>query len=384
MRKKNRIHPKLLIASRVFGASGQPWLWRQVLGLGGFDAELLCWKRLNPTKYSTGDIAVHVLTEDPAPYDGADRWRHRLWNLPGLNFYAAVGRERRQLAELLRRDRPAVILCYFGDIAMRLLPVARREGVPVVAYFHGDFQFVNNRWYRWSLSRCLQEFAAIVVVTEAERRWMLEQGVPEDKVQVIPCGAPTDMFIPGARKVYGAVRFVMASRLAAEKGCDLSIEAFALVADVPGAELHIYGDGPARSDLERLVEERGLNTQVFFHGYVEAQRFADQLPSYDIFIQHSQWKEGSPVSIIEAMACGLPVVTTPVGGIAEQVVDGKTGLLVAERDVQGMAEAMRRLATNLELRQSLGGSGRERAVNFFDSSLQTQRLQQVLLGVAGV
>jgi glycosyltransferase involved in cell wall biosynthesis len=377
-------HPKLLIASRLFGASGQPWLWRQVVGLSGFRKELLCWERQNPLTQPAGDVSVQVLPGDPAPYDSSGRWWFRLRNLWGRNFYAAIGRERRQLATLLRRQRPAVILCNFGDIAMRLLPVAWREGIPVVAYFHGHFGFLNNRWYRWSLSRCLRRFSAIVVLTKAERRWMLDHGVPEDKLHVIPCGAPTEMFRPGTRNLGRTVRFVMVSRLVGQKGCDLSIKAFArLASDVTDAELHIYGDGPARNDLQHLVGALGLKAKVFFHGYVEEREMAEALPSYEVFIQHSLQNEGFPVSIAEAMACGLPVVATPVGGIIEQVVEEKTGLLVEERDVGGMAAAMRRLACDPQLRRSLGQAGRDRAVNQYDSSLQTRRLEQVLLGVTG-
>ena len=377
------IQPKLLIASRLFGASGQPWLWRQVVGLRGFRKELLCWERQNPVTQPARDVSVQVLSEDPAPYDSAGRWWYRLRNLRGRNFYGAIGRERRQLCKLLRRERPAVILCNFGDIAMRLLPVAWREGIPVVAYFHGHFGFLSNRWYRWSLSRCLRQFSAIVVLTKAERQWMLDHKVPEDKLHVIPCGAPTEMLRPGAQNLGRAARFVMVSRLVGQKGCDLSIKAFArLASDVTGAELHIYGDGPARVDLQHLVEALGLKAKVFFHGYVEERELAEVLPSYDVFIQHSLQNEGFPVSIAEAMACGLPVVATAVGGIIEQVVEAKTGLLVEERDVDGMAAAMWRLACDTRLRQSMGQAGRERAVNQYDSSLLTRRLEQVLLGVA--
>ncbi len=375
--------PKLLIAARVFGSSGQPWLWRQVVGLCGFRKDLLCWERRNSAAQPVKDILVQIVPEDPAPYDGAGRWRHRARNLRGRNFYAAVGTERRRLAEFLKLKRPSVILCNFGDIAMRLLPVAWLKNVPLVAYFHGDFCFISNRWYRWSLSRCLPKFAAIVVVTEAERQWMLDHGVSRDKLHLIPCGAPTELFRPGARMRGPAVRFVMVSRLSDEKGCDLSIKAFARVArDVPDAELQIYGDGPTGKDLRRLVEDLGLTSQVFFHGYVEEQRLAEVLPSYDVFIQHSLRKEGSPVSIAEAMACGLPVVATPVGGINEQVVEGKTGLLVAEGDIDGMAAAMRKLAFDPQLRQNLGRAGRERAVTLYESSLQTRRLERLLLSIA--
>jgi glycosyltransferase involved in cell wall biosynthesis len=376
--------PKLLIATRVLGASGQPWLWRQVSALNGFQKHLVCWDRRRTDRTPDG-VTVHVIDGDPAPYDGASRWRHRARNLPGRNFYAAIGEERRQLVALLRREQPDLILCYFGDIAMRLLPLARKAGVPMVAYLHGDFQFVDNRWYRWSLKRCLRQFAAIVVVTEAERRWIVEQGIAEDKVLIIPCGAPVDRFRAPATAAESspAVRFVMASRLSWEKGCDVSIDAFGRVASVmPDAQLHVYGDGPERNALERLVETRHLTRNVVFHGYVEEHDLARALPSFDVFIQHSIQKEGSPVSIVEAMLCGLPVVATPVGGVAAQVVNGETGLLARERDVRSMEVAMRTLAADPQLRRTFGEAGRQRALNLYDSAVLTRSLERLLLDVA--
>jgi glycosyltransferase involved in cell wall biosynthesis len=378
-RRVSKETPKLLVVTPGFGASGQPWLWRQVTGFQGFEKHLLCWVRWNSQEYPDRDVTVSVLPYDPAPYNGPGRWWLRLRNLPGANFYASVGVEGRRLDEFVRQQQPSVILCYFGDIAMRLLPVTRRYRIPLIAYFHGDFQFLDNRWYRWSLKRCLPHFAAIPVVTEDERRWMLQQGVPESKVSIIPCGVPTDQFHPVSQRPSGPVRFVMVSRLSPEKGCKFSIEAFAKMAPrVPDAELHIYGDGPERESLKRLSESLGLATRILFHGYVGEQMLAEVFPSYDVFIQHSIQKEGSPVSIAEAMACGLSVVATPVGGIVAQVLDGKTGRLVAERDVSGMAEAMLTLAQNPELRQRLGQEGRKRALNLYDCVQMTRRLEAVL------
>ncbi|HME71994.1 MAG TPA: glycosyltransferase family 4 protein [Myxococcota bacterium] len=374
----------LLIASRVFGASGQPWLWRQVVGLREFRKELLCWERHNPANYLAQDVEVHVLPGDPAPYDGAGRWWYRLRNLAGRNFYAAVGREKEELLKLLDRLHPDAILCYFGDTAMRLLPVALRKGIPVVAYFHGDFQFLDNRWYRWSLLRSLSHFSAIIVVTDAERDWMVEHGVAKERIHWIPCGASTNLFRPRNSTVGGPARFVMVSRLSLEKGCELSVRAFGMAAkDLSDSELHIYGDGPMRKPLEELVAELDVKDRVTFHGYVDERRLADVLPGYDVFIQHTVGREGSPVSVVEAMACGLPVVVTPAGDIVRQVVAEETGLLVAKGDIPAMALAMRRLACDADLRQTLGRAARERAVNLYDSSAQTRRLERVLLETAG-
>jgi glycosyltransferase involved in cell wall biosynthesis len=375
--------PKLLIAARVFGASGQPWLWRQAVGLSGFRTEVVCWNRQNAASQPLVGTSVRVLATDPAPYDGAGRWLYRLRNLPRLNFYAAIGDEERQLVHLIRQDPPAALLCNLGDIALRLVSVARQQRVPVVAYIHDEFSFLTNRWYLWSLCKCLPQFAAIIVVTHAQRTWMIEQGVPEHKVHVIPCGAPVDVFRPSIRKSGRAIRFVMVSRLVTQKGCDITIKAFASIAeDLPDTELHIYGDGPEKENLHQLVETLGLASRVSFHGYVEEQRLAETLPQHDVFLQHSLNMEGSPVSLAEAMACGLPMIATPVGGIKDQVLDRKTGLLVAEGDMHDMAAAMRELASDPELRRRLGRASRERAIAFYDSSLLTQQLNRVLHAVA--
>jgi glycosyltransferase involved in cell wall biosynthesis len=372
--------PKLLIAAPAFGLSGQPWLWRQVVGLQSFRRQVLCWTRMNPHLYSADDIPVTVLGGDPAPYNGAGRWWLRLQNLWGGNFFAARGAERRDLDELLRESRPAAILCYFGEIAMRLLPVAQRHKIPVIAYFHGDFQFLTNRWYRWSLLKSLHEFAAIAVVTEAEHRWMLANGVPASKLRIVPCGVPTVDFHPRPKVQGGPIKFVMVSRLSPEKGCANSISAFArLAGEIKDSQLHVYGDGPDREQLHRLVETLGLAERITFHGYVGERELAEVLPSYDIFIQHSLRKEGSPVSIAEAMACAIPVVATPIGGIPDQVLDGQTGFLVPPGDTEQMVSVMKKLATDESLRRTMGEAGRARAIQLYDSAALATRLGQVVL-----
>jgi glycosyltransferase involved in cell wall biosynthesis len=131
-----------------------------------------------------------------------------------------------------------------------------------------------------------------------------------------------------------------------------------------------------------MVDELGLASRVVFHGWVEERQLAEILPRHDVFLQHSL-DEPFGVSIVEASACGLPVVVTAVGGIVEHVIAGETGLYVPEKDVPAMASAMLQLARSPELRQRLGMAGRERAVNLYNSSLLTRRLEHVLLELAG-
>ena len=177
----------------------------------------------------------------------------------------------------------------------------------------------------------------------------------------------------------------MASRLADEKGCRESIAAFAEVAaNSRDASLDIYGDGPALSELVRLVEAHQLADRVTFHGHVDSATLATMLPRYDVFIQHSLHNEGSPVSIAEAMACGLPVVATSVGGNVDLVIDGATGFIVAERDVPAMAQAMLRLTESAALRERMGRAARIRVVESFDATDMTSRLEQLVHRVGGL
>lgn len=374
--------PKLLIATRVFGGIGQPWMWRQVTGLRGFRKELVCWERQNSDLQPTTDVVEHVFPGRQAPYHNEGRWVYRCRAIFNGSFYAAVGAERVMLRRLLETGRPDVILCNFGDIAMRLLPNALEAGIPLVAYFHGDFSFIRNRWYRWSLHSCMNDFEAIIVVTQEERSWLTAHGVAPEKIHYIPCGAPTDIFSPARARTPGPVRFVMVSRLSEEKGCDVSIEAFGRIAAlVPDVRLEIFGDGDCRAELERQVRTAALSDKVTFHGFVDEARVAKRLPHHDVFIQHSRVKEGSPVSVVEAMACGLPVVATRIGGIVDQIRHGQTGFLVDAGDLAGMSEAMLTLTRDADLRSRMGLAGRRQAVERHDAAAQTALLGALLTSI---
>jgi glycosyltransferase involved in cell wall biosynthesis len=127
-----------------------------------------------------------------------------------------------------------------------------------------------------------------------------------------------------------------------------------------------------------LVATLHLSDRVTFHGHVNSAQLAEALPRCDIFIQHSLEREGSPVSIVEAMSCGLPVVATAVGGNVDLVADGSTGFIVAEKDVQTMAQSMARLAESERLRYEFGARARDRAVAFFDATVLTRRLEELV------
>jgi glycosyltransferase involved in cell wall biosynthesis len=369
----------VLVAVKELGPPHSPWLWRQISQLLSSDVDLMYWMPEDATNIPDIGVPVHVVDAPPAPYHGRRRWLLRAANLRSRNFYAARGKDYREIKSLMQSLGPSTLLCYYGQVALRAIDVACELGVPTIAYFHGGSELEQDRWYRWSLKSRARWFAEVVVVNEKERAWMLQAGVAPEKIHVIPCGAPTTRFLPAQERTPGGVRFVMASRLVEQKGCRETIEAFAQVAardrDV---SLDVYGDGPMLAEMRGLLEAHGLTDRVTFHGHIDNAVLADALPRHDVFLQHSLGAEGSPVSIVEAMSCGLAVVTTPVGGNVDLVVDGSTGFIVPERDIPAMAKAMRRLVEDAALRERMGCDARLRAVTSYDATALAGRLDQLV------
>ncbi|MGH2598497.1 MAG: glycosyltransferase, partial [Dehalococcoidia bacterium] len=155
-------------------------------------------------------------------------------------------------------------------------------------------------------------------------------------------------------------------RLVERKAQGLLLEAIASVAN-EGIEIEVTlaGDGPERGRLERRAAELGIEDQVRFTGVVGQDEALTLYRECDIFCLPSR-SEGLPAVLIEAMACGIPVVATRIDAVPELVEDGVSGLLVPPRDATGLASALRRLHDEPQLGQRLGSAGREKVRREFD------------------
>jgi glycosyltransferase involved in cell wall biosynthesis len=378
------------IVCQQFGKTSEQWLWRQAVSMERLRPTIVTWDRQHPEESPFPEDRIARIPFPQRPWElRYARWPHRLRNAPSRNFYASTGGERRALERLIAERRPGVILAHFGHMAMRVLNVARRHGVPVVAYLHGlVFQsYERNRWARISLRRSARHFAEILVVGSHQQSWFEERGIPAPKPVLLPCGAPTDVFTPAPSDETGEVRFLSVSRLMPQKGLLHTLQAFEAVrAEIPGCRFDIVGDGPQRELIARTVAERGLSSCVTLHGRIPHEEHLSLLRRSSVFLQHSLvlkgWLEGFGVSITEASACEVPVIATRTGGIPDQIVDGVNGLLVEPEDVAGMARAMLRLARDPALRRQMGKAGRDRAVRLFDAQKQSLRLEDLLLETA--
>jgi glycosyltransferase involved in cell wall biosynthesis len=375
--------PRVLICCQSWGEASETWIRRQAATIRRLRVSVASWKNVAPSDGTD----VHHVPFDPAPYHSRGRWLLRLRNLPGGNFYGSAGAEAKHLSALLADLRPDVVLCPYATTALRILPVARRLRIPVIAHCNGyDLSGgLGNKWYRWSLRRWAGGMDAFVVVAAYMRDWLVANGVDPHRVHQIPYGVPLSDYTPASDLAGQPCRFLCVGRLVEKKAPQHVLRAFARChARAPGVTLAMIGSGPLEGACRQLAEELGIAQAVTFAGSQPATKVAAAMSGASVFVQHSVTasggdKEGWPVAIAEAMASGLPVVATRHAEIPNQVVHGQTGVLVSEHDWQAMSDAMAELALGPCLRQAMGAAGRRRATEFFDVVAQVGRLEDVLL-----
>jgi glycosyltransferase involved in cell wall biosynthesis len=206
-------------------------------------------------------------------------------------------------------------------------------------------------------------------------------GANPSAVSVCYNGVETDDYSPSKRipdKLLSVARFVE------KKGPLLTLKAFSKIHAIRrGAKLVMVGDGPLLSEAKAFVSNNGLEGSVEFLGACPREETMAQFLTAAVFLQHSITAkngdtEGFGITLVEAMASGIPVVATRHNGFVETVEHGRTGFLVPEFDVQGMAEATLRLLNSPELGKSMGLAGRERAQHYFSNKVSNDNLRKIL------
>ncbi|MCG5434122.1 glycosyltransferase family 4 protein [Mycobacterium sp. MYCO198283] len=180
---------------------------------------------------------------------------------------------------------------------------------------------------------------AVLTLTHRLRDGLLADGVPAGRIRVIPSGVNPDLFDGAAEPARTGDRVVFVGRLHPQKGVDTAVRALPML---PGVTLVLAGDGPDRAELARLAQRLGVADRVEFLGFVPHDRVPQLLADADLFVMPSQYEELG-TAIVEAMASGVPVVASNIGGIPQLVDDGETGVLVPPGDPAELAAACRAL-----------------------------------------
>jgi glycosyltransferase involved in cell wall biosynthesis len=311
----------------------------------------------------------------------------RLYGVSTMKQQIAFGKS-------LRRERTQILHTYGFYPNVFAIPAARLAGVPVII---GAIQDIGDIWTFWQhkvQKQCLRLADHIVVNAEAIKRDLLGRGYDAERLSVIPNGTDCQRFhLPGdggaVRREWGipsgvAVVGVLA-RLMRIKGQEVFLRAAALIASKdPHVRFVIVGDNifnpEYKAELKQLAGRLGLEDRVVFTGF--RTDVPDLLAALSVAVSPSLGLEGMSNSILEAMAAGVPVVATRVGGTPEIVEDGVSGLLVSPGDPEALAAAISRLLQDKTLAKQLGETARRRVFGRYSleqAVASTERLYDDLL-----
>ena len=255
--------------------------------------------------------------------------------------------------------------------------VARLSGVPRVLLRRGIPQPLSPGWInRWFLGHAVTDLITNSQATLDAMRGGFPSLVDRLRPRVIYNGVDPAGFLPPATRT-PTRRIVVVGRLEWEKGVDLALQAFALLRPhVPQARLRIVGDGSEREALQEQAERLGVREAVEFTG--PTRRVPDMLRDADLLVLPSRW-EGFGFVLVEAMLMELPTVSFDLPAAQEIVVDGVTGLLAPQGDVEALSAAITALLTAPARARDLGKAGRLRALSNFTLERAVSELEHLLL-----
>lgn len=290
-------------------------------------------------------------------------------------FFATLRTVRRERADVLNPHWivPGGLVTYL---------VSRLTGTPYVVTVHGaDAYTLKGRLARWLKRIVLGRAAAVLPVSDDIARTLeLDPDVP-----VLRMGVDTAAIRRAVGERHPEKGLVVSvGRLADKKGIDVLLRA---MMEVPAVRLEVIGDGPELGSLEALAEESGVADRVHFAGKQPREGVLEALARAEVIAIPSKEgaggdKDGTPVVLCEAMAAGVPVVASALGGLAECLDDGETGILVPPGDVAALAGALRAVADGTLDLERLGRASAQAAEAFLDITAIGSRYDHVLAEAA--
>lgn len=265
------------------------------------------------------------------------------------------------LAKYLTQNKIDVVFAEYGMVGASIAEACEMANVPLVIHYHGaDVHHTETiKRYHGLYQKAFAYASALIAVSGDMGKALVALGAPAEKITVASCGVNPDAF-PKLDISKTAAAFLSVGRFVEKKSPQSVVQAFKLVHDkFPDATLNMVGVGPLFDETKALVSQLGLTNSVRLLGAQNQAQIKNLLKESRCFVQHSVTakdgdKEGTPVTILEAGSSGLAIVSTLHTGIKEAVVNGQTGYLVPEYDIEGMARYMKMIAADVNLAVELG------------------------------
>jgi glycosyltransferase involved in cell wall biosynthesis len=355
--------PKVALFCTNFLPYSQAFVYEQIRQHQRYQVEVFAWRRFHPDRFPFEP--VHL-----AP-------RH----------YIATRRSG-AFAQRIREGRFDVVHAHFGPGGCYALPFAQSAGLPLVVTFHGyDVPLLSSRqrWlpinlpYALRAPGLLREMTLGLCASQELYDMLLALGVPANKLRVFRLGIDLERFVPVAKPT-GEPIVIMIGRFVEKKGFEFGVEAFAQATRDLSARLILVGNGPREPRLRALVARLGISERVQFAGPLPQMKVAALLQQSAVLLAPSVVakdgnRESGLIVVKEASACGTVPIGTRHGGIPEIIDDERTGFLVAERDVAAMADRLRRVLLDGELRQRLAGEARQKMLREYDNRERVASLE---------
>lgn len=264
----------------------------------------------------------------------------------------------------------------------QVVRASRSMHIPTVLTVHGVMaerdlilRALQGIYLRTVAKSTFNKVSTIVCLTKSDAKRIATLLGSYDRISVVPNGVDTMFFRPSINKDPDLIVWV--GRLVPEKGLMYLFKAMQSVAkEKRNAKLMVIGDGPLKTRLISWVRKMGLYGRILFLGSLDRAKVAEILSKSSIFAFPSL-REGMPLSVLEAMACGLPVVGFNIPGLKDVVEDGRTGLLVPTRNSELLSNAILSLLKNEALRENLSENARRTAVERYSLKMMVTRLDRL-------
>lgn len=266
--------------------------------------------------------------------------------------------------------------------SLQAVRISNRLGLPCVVTVHGviakrspAINFAQRLYLHTLALDLFRRVDKVICLTQSDAREIVKLGCHYSKIHIVPNAVDTERFRPCAKRETGLIVWV--GRFVPEKGLTYLLGAARILAKSPhDFKFLLIGFGPLKTKIENLSNAYGLSEFFEFAGSLRRTEIALILGKATMFVFPSL-KEGMPISVLEAMACGLPIVGSDISGIKEVVTHGQNGFLVPPRDPKALANAILTLLEDDRLRRRLGSNARDLMTRKYSWDIIIDRLAEV-------
>lgn len=289
------------------------------------------------------------------------------------------------LASYLQKNGIDTLLANYGLMGVALADACEKANIRLFVHFHGfdasEYKTLDTYKVRYKI--LFQKVEGIIVVSNDMKKQLISLGADSTKIYLNSYGVETNKFTGALPETKNPI-FISVGRFTAKKAPQLTIQAFSTVlTKVPNARMIMIGDGELWEESKQIADKLNILDKIDFQGKKSPEQIAEQLREARIFVQHSRIaengdSEGTPNTVLEASATGLPIISTRHAGIKDAVVHEETGFLVEEGDWESMAEYMIQLAQDPNLCGQMGRAARKHIEKNYEMSKRVRTLKDIL------